>query len=234
MRTITIDDNRSILDLMRHILNKIDPKGRHFFADNAAEALQIIEREHIRIVFLDIEMSEMSGAEAARYLIGLYGKIDIIFITGHSEYAMLGHELHCAAFVTKPFDKQDILEALEYLRLPVESDKILTVHFEEPLVVEAYGEPLAFKRELSYVLLAYLVYRNGVIVPNGELIGVLWDGDPDKQDYLRKLVKDIRDAFGELGIDELVIRRRGSIGINISEVSVKGDPDRIAALHDWL
>ena len=147
---------------------------------------------------------------------------------------MLGHELHCAAFVTKPFDKQDILEALEYLRLPVESDKILTVHFEEPLVVEAYGEPLAFKRDLSYVLLAYLVYRNGAIVPNGELIGVLWDGDPDKQDYLRKLVKDIRDAFGELGIDELVIRRRGSIGINISEVSVKGDPDRIAALHDWL
>ena len=234
MRTITIDDNPSILWLMRHIMNKIDPNGKHFFADTAAEALQIIEQEHIRIVFLDIEMPEMSGADAARYLNGTYGKIDIIFITGHSEYAMLGHELHCAAFVTKPFDKQDILEALEYLRLPVESDKILTVYFDEQFSVEVYGKPLQFKRKLTYELLAYLVYKNGAIVTNGDLIGVLWDGNPDKQDHLRKLVKDLRDSFEEAGIDELLIRRRGSIGINMNEVSVKGDPDWFATLHHWL
>ena len=43
MKTITIDDNPAILVLMRFILNKIDPEGSHFFADNAAEGLEIIE-----------------------------------------------------------------------------------------------------------------------------------------------------------------------------------------------
>ncbi len=234
MKTITIDDNRSILELMQHILNQIAPNGKHFFADNAEEALQIIERERIRIIFLDIEMPEMSGADTARYLIRTYGKIDIIFITGHTEYAMLGHELHCAAFVTKPFDEHDILEALEYLRLPVESDKILNVKCDRQFTVTAYGEPLQFKRSLTYEMLAYLVYKNGATVTNGELIGILWDGDPNKQDHLRKLVKDLRDSFGAMGIDDLLIRHRGSIGINMNEVSVEGDTDHIAELYGWL
>lgn len=234
MKTITIDDNRNILELMQHIMNRIDPNGKHFFAETAAEALKTIERERIRIVFLDIEMPEMSGADAARYLNEKYGKIDIIFITGHSEYALLGHKLHCAAFVMKPFDEQDILEAIEYLRLPVESDKILNVRCDGQFTVTAYGEPIEFKRKLTYELLAYLVYKNGAIVTNGELIGVLWDGNPEKQDYLRKIVKDIRDCFSELGIDELVIRRRGSIGINMNEVSVKGDPNQLVELYGWL
>ena len=234
MKTITVDDNRSILELMKHILNQINPSGNHFFADNAGDALNIIEQEHIHTVFLDIEMPGMSGADAARYLNGTYGKIDIIFITGHTEYAMLGHELHCAAFVTKPFDKRDILEALEYLRLPVEADKVLNVKCDGQFTVKAYGEPLQFKRNLTYEMLAYLVYKKGATVTNGELIGILWDGDPNKQDHLRKLVKDLRDCFGEKEIDDLLIRHRGSIGINMNEVSVDGDPDQLADLYGWL
>lgn len=234
MKTITIDDNRGILELMQHILKKIDPNGQHFFADNAAEALQIIEQENIRIIFLDIEMPEMSGADAARYMIETYGKIDIIFITAHSEYALLGHKLHCAAFVTKPFDECDILEAIEYLRLPVGSNKILNVRCNGQFTVTVNGEPLKFKRNLTYEMLAYLVYKNGAIVTNGELIAILWDGDPNKQDHLRKLVKDLRDSFAEKGIDDMLIRHRGSLGINMEEVGVDGDPDQIAELYGWL
>ena len=172
MKTITIDDNQNILELMRHIFNKIDPSGEHFFADTAADGLQIIDREHIRIVFLDIEMPVISGDHAAEYLIEKYGKIDIIFITGHSEYAMLGHKLHCAAFVTKPFDETDILESLEYLRLPLESKKILKVRCDGQFTVTAHGEPLQFKRQMTYELLTYLLYKNGVMV----ILARFWHG----------------------------------------------------------
>ena len=53
MKTITIDDNPSILNLMRFIMNKIAPEGSHFFVSSAEEGFSLIEREGIRIVFLD-------------------------------------------------------------------------------------------------------------------------------------------------------------------------------------
>ena len=75
MKTITIDDNKAILDLMRFILNKIDPNGMHFFADSAEKGLEVIENEGVRIIFLDIEMPDMPGDDAARYLNDKYKKI---------------------------------------------------------------------------------------------------------------------------------------------------------------
>ena len=32
MISVTIDDNQAILDLMKYIMNKIDPEGSHFFS----------------------------------------------------------------------------------------------------------------------------------------------------------------------------------------------------------
>ena len=125
MKTITIDDNPSILNLMRFIMNKIAPEGSHFFVSSAEEGFSLIEREGIRIVFLDIEMPNISGIETAKFLNDKYRDIDVIFITGHTEYAMVGHKLHCSSFVTKPFDENDIAEALKWLRNPVKSEKVL-------------------------------------------------------------------------------------------------------------
>ena len=56
MKTITIDDNPSVLSLMQYILNKIDPNGTHYFAENARKGISLIEENEIRLVFLDIEM----------------------------------------------------------------------------------------------------------------------------------------------------------------------------------
>lgn len=97
-------------------MNRIAPSGSHYFVDSAEEGFALIEKENIRIIFLDIEMPNISGDEAAKYLIAKYQNIDVIFITGHMEYAMMGHRLHCSSFITKPFDEDDIKEALKWLR----------------------------------------------------------------------------------------------------------------------
>lgn len=232
MKTITIDDNHCILDLMKYIMNKLDPDGKHFFAGTAEEGLEIIEKEDIRIVFLDIEMPDMSGEDAARLLNEKYGKVDLIFITGHSEYALLGHQLHCAAFVTKPFGEEDIEEALEYLRLPIEN-KSLKVRCSGHFSAAIDGKPLKFERGRTEELLAYLVYRNGSFATNGELIGVLWDGDPEKQDLLRKHIKDLRDSFDLVGVGDLLIKKRGSICLDMDEIDLKGEPSCILDEFGW-
>ena len=234
MKTITIDDNPAILDLMRFILHKIDPNGSHFFADSAAEGLEIIEKQGIRIVFLDIEMPDLTGEDVARRLNERYGLIDLIFITGHSEYALVGHKLHCAAFVTKPFGEMDIVEALKYLRLPPESEKKLIIRCSEPFGVFFDGEPLQFERGLTGELLAYLVYKNGAMCTNGDLLGIFWEGNPEKQERLRKHVKDLRDRLEERGIGEVLVKKRGSIGLNMKKLTLEGSPSELPEQFGWF
>ena len=233
MKTITSDDNKAILDLMRFILNKIDPNGMHFFADSAEKGLEVIENEGVRIIFLDIEMPDMPGDDAARYLNDKYKKIDIIFITGHTEYALVGHRLHCCAFVTKPIDENDIREALEYLRLPVESDKALRVQCGKSFSVFANGKPFRFERKLTMELFAYLIYKNGAIATNSELISILWNGNIEKQDQLRKHVKDMRDCFEAVGAEDILIKKRGSIGVDMLKIDVEGNPVKLAREFGW-
>ena len=233
MKTITIDDNSSILSLMRFILNKIDPNGSHFFADNAKDGISLIEEHDIRVVFLDIEMSGLSGDDTARHLIDKYKKIDIIFLTGHAEYALIGHKLHCAGFITKPFDESDIIEALEWLRLPIESQKRLKVSCTDVFTVTVDGKPLYFEKALTIELFAYLIYSKGAAVANGELISVFWGGDVEKQDLLRKYIKDIRDTLEKAGEGGILIKRRGHIGIDPNEIEIEGDPSDLAKQYNW-
>ena len=64
---------------MKFIMNRIAPSGSHYFVDSAEEGFALIEKENIRIIFLDIEMPNISGDEAAKYLIAKYQNIDVIF-----------------------------------------------------------------------------------------------------------------------------------------------------------
>ncbi|MBQ1658300.1 MAG: response regulator [Acutalibacteraceae bacterium] len=233
MKTITIDDNSSILDLMRFFMNNIDPNGTHYFVDSVHKALDIIEDEGVRIVFLDFEMPGISGDDAAHFLNEKYKKIDIIFITGYTEYALEAHRVHCSAFVTKPFDEHDIREALQYLRVPVNLDKTLQVRCDKSFSVFANGKPVQFVRKLTMELFAYLIYKEGAIATNGELISVLWDGNIDKQDLLRKHIKDMRDCFGEIGAEDVLIKKRGSIGVDMLKINVEGDTSKIVQEFGW-
>ncbi len=234
MKTITIDDNRSILELMKFIMNKIDPSGKHFFTDNAKNGLSLIEEENIRLVFLDIEMPGVTGEEAGRYLTEKYNDLNLIFITGHAEYAMIGHKLHCSAFITKPFDEDDVTEALKWLRLPVYSEKVIKVRCTNSFSVWANGQPMQFEKGLTIEMFAYLVYKNGAVVTNGDLIGVFWDGDPDKQDLLRKYVKDMRDTLENVGAGNVLIKKRGQIGVNPNEIEIEGDISKLPEIYCWF
>jgi two-component SAPR family response regulator len=233
MKTITIDDNHGILDLMRFIMQQIDPKGSHFFADSAEEGIELIRREGIRTVFLDIEMPNLSGEEAAKKLLDQYGMINIIFITGHEEYALMAHRLHCCAFVTKPFGAEDIAEAIQWLRVPEQKENMLKVCCEGHFSLYWNGQPVHFKKERTAELFAYLLYKHGIDVTNGELIGILWGDEPDKQDLLRKYIKDMRDSLAEIGAEDVLNKNRGSISLNINALDVDGDPLLLADQFCW-
>lgn len=69
MISLTVDDHEAVTRLMQKMLGDIDPQGTHLAATSAEEALEILELGDIQVLFLDIEMPNMSGVEMAQKLL---------------------------------------------------------------------------------------------------------------------------------------------------------------------
>ncbi|WP_281910806.1 LytR/AlgR family response regulator transcription factor [Massilia varians] len=69
-------------------------------AANGAEALERITRLRPEVVFMDIQMPEMTGLDVLRRLDYLP---QIVFTTAYDQYAVTAFELHAVDYLLKPF-----------------------------------------------------------------------------------------------------------------------------------
>ena len=236
MTTVFADDNSASRLMMRKLLERIDPDGVHYTVETAAEAIELAKRIQPDILFLDIEMPGINGIEAAHSLESSYPGMNVIFVTGHPEYARDALRVYCSGFIEKPFDEDDIRDAIRHLRYPIRqaSEPALLVRCTGHFAVFLDGKPFTFKRKLTNELFAYLVYKKGAMSTNGELLGILWEGAPEKADFLRQLVKDMRDSFESAGISGIVIKRHGSMGLNTEQYRIEGNPEQLNDEFQWL
>jgi len=232
MITLSVDDQPEITGLMKKMLGRIDPRGRHMTAANMDEAFTLLSDE-VQIIFLDIEMHGLNGIEAADLLAKKYPKLNIIFVTGHPEYSLSAHGVFPSGFLTKPVDEKDIRRALEHLRFPIEDKAAGLVVRCEPFAVFYNDQPLVFKSEITNELFAYLVHKNGALCTNGELLSVFWEGNPDKDGRLRQIVADIRTVLNDAGAGDVLIKKYGRIGLDTSAYSCVGNISSINVQFGW-
>ncbi|MCR4645308.1 MAG: response regulator [Oscillospiraceae bacterium] len=233
MITLSVDDQKDITELMKMMLTNIDPNGKHMTASNMEEAFDLLS-DDVQILFLDIEMPGINGIEGAKKLKQMYNRLNIIYVTGHPEYVLDAIGVHPSGILIKPVTEQDILHELQELRFPIEQEESRLRVQCDPFAVFLDNENYTFKRGKTMELFAYLVYKNGAFCTHGELLGVLWDGDPDKKGYLRQLILDLGNSLKEIGVEEVIEKKYGKIGINMSALQFTGKPARIALQFGWI
>ncbi|MFN3789227.1 LytR/AlgR family response regulator transcription factor [Massilia sp.] len=81
-------------------------------AANGAEALERITRLRPEVVFMDIQMPEMTGLEVLRRLDYLP---QIVFTTAYDQYAVTAFELHAVDYLLKPFTQARFAAAVARL-----------------------------------------------------------------------------------------------------------------------
>lgn len=81
---------------------------------NAMEAYKLINSQPVDVLFLDIEMPEMSGLELTRRLENK--RPIIIFTTSKRDYAVDAFELNVADYIVKPVTPARFLQAMEKAR----------------------------------------------------------------------------------------------------------------------
>ena len=113
MRVIIAEDESLIRMDLREMLEE---EGHVVLAEagNGAEAIEMTREHSPDVVFMDVEMPEVNGLEAAR-VIGEERLAPVVMVTAFSQagYVKEAAEAGAMAYLTKPFTKQDILPAME-------------------------------------------------------------------------------------------------------------------------
>ena len=104
LKCIAIDDEPLALRQIAAYIGKIPYLELSARFNNALEAQQWLASERVDLIFVDINMPDLSGVEFVR---GLIDRPMVIFTTAYSEYAVEGFKLDAVDYLLKPFSFAD-------------------------------------------------------------------------------------------------------------------------------
>ena len=105
IRCITIDDEPLALGQIKSYISRI-PFLEHIAEfSNAIEAQQYLASESVDLIFVDINMPDLTGTDFVRSL--TVQRPMVIFTTAYSEYAIEGFKLDAIDYLLKPFSFAD-------------------------------------------------------------------------------------------------------------------------------
>ncbi len=114
MRVLIVDDERPARDKLRRLLAGEADIEAVTQACDAIEALEHIERSSFDVVFLDIQMPEVSGLELAASLPSPVPLI--VFVTAFDQYAIRAFDANAVDYLLKPYDMARLARALVRVR----------------------------------------------------------------------------------------------------------------------
>ncbi len=108
-KCIIVDNEAIAIDILKNHIEKIESVEIVADCKNAVEAFNIINSENIDLIFLDINMPEISGLSFAK---SINSNIKIIFTTAYREYAIDGFDLQAVDYLLKPISFPRLLQAV--------------------------------------------------------------------------------------------------------------------------
>ncbi|MEL7005546.1 MAG: LytTR family DNA-binding domain-containing protein, partial [Bacteroidota bacterium] len=89
-------------------------------AENAIEAMSLLENTEVDLVFLDINMPKLSGINFVKSIKSLP---NVVFITAYPEFAVEGFEVEAIDYLVKPVPFERFLKAVNKVKSITKSDQ---------------------------------------------------------------------------------------------------------------
>jgi DNA-binding NtrC family response regulator len=108
---LIVDDEVGPRESLRMILK---PIYEIYTAANGDEALQVLSKEHIDLVTLDLRMPGLSGIDVLREIKKIKADVEVIVITGYGTLTNAQEAIRYGAgdFISKPFNVADIISII--------------------------------------------------------------------------------------------------------------------------
>lgn len=113
LKCLIIDDEDLALDILQEHISKIEFLELVARCNTAVEAYNILSSQPIDIIFIDIQMPEITGTDFIR---NLSNPPKVIFTTAYREYAVEGFDLNATDYLLKPISFQRFLKAVNKLK----------------------------------------------------------------------------------------------------------------------
>jgi DNA-binding LytR/AlgR family response regulator len=117
LKTIAIDDEPLALRLVSDYVSKTPFLELVGSFDNPLDAIDFLSKQTVDLIFVDIQMPDLTGIEFTR---SLEDAPKIIFTTAYEKYAIEGYKLNAIDYLLKPFSYEEFLIAAGKARKQVE------------------------------------------------------------------------------------------------------------------
>ena len=178
------DDDHDIVAALKIYLSSSE--YRLFSAYTGKEAIEVVEKENIHLILMDIMMPELDGL-AATVKLRTNSNVPIILLTAKSETAdkILGLNVGADDYITKPFEPMEVLARVRsqlrrYTRLGSrpQSDDVIAigaVTLDDPAkTVTVDGERVSLTPS-EYGILRLLMKNPGKVFPSSKIYEAVWN-----------------------------------------------------------
>ncbi|MBR4780448.1 MAG: response regulator transcription factor [Lachnospiraceae bacterium] len=160
------DEERFLTDIKDHIYeiyNSMDVVVDCF--TSGKNLINSFDKQSYDLVFLDIEMPEIDGLTLAKMLREKSNELNIVFLTGHIEYALEGYEVNALRYLTKPVKKDKMLEVLHYVSEKLTKNHKLKIRVDAEDTFIDVNDIVYFEAQNQYIMIytktgEYLVRYN--------------------------------------------------------------------------
>jgi len=168
---IIVDDEPVAREILEEHLAKIDGANVLASCKNALDAFNMINTKNVDLIFLDINMPEISGLSFAK---SINKSIKIIFTTAYREYAVDGFDLQAVDYLLKPISYGRLLQSVnKYLDENIQTSNItieeiieeksdyIFVRSDRKMVKVKFSE-INYIESISDYIKIHLAYKNVV------------------------------------------------------------------------
>jgi len=223
LRAIIVDDEELSIKRLRRILSESGKIEKCDAFMNPLEAYDFAMEHPIDVAFLDISMPEINGMTLSGRLLDHDPSINVVFVTGHDNYAVKAFDMSALDYLLKPVTVERMAKTLNKLEKKHSNrptDRCLEVKLFNGFKAYRPGpdiQALKLRSPKTEELFAFLIYRGAV--SREEIVDTLWtDLEPEKAwknlnstlYYIRKAITDskLRNCI-ESGKNEIRIDRNG-------------------------
>ena len=123
IRTLILDDDPNSRMAAASALAEID--GIEIVGEfgRSGELFDFLGEHMAHLLFLDIELDSETGFTVARRLRREFPELLIVFLTGHSSYAIDGYDFQPVNFLTKPINGEKLSETVREVRRRIEKEQ---------------------------------------------------------------------------------------------------------------
>ena len=181
---LIVDDEFLARKLLTEYVSKIDYLNLVDTCSDATKAMEVLAKEHVDILMLDIQMPDISGIEMLKLINN--DRVAVILTTAYSEYAVDAFSLGVIDYLLKPFDYarfvQAINKAVSYKAMESQSEisndyimvkadyKLYKVNFDDLLFIEGQHEYVTFHTKTKRITALYSLKNLEEILPKDKFI----------------------------------------------------------------